>query len=55
MIIPRHHCFVLGENRNNSHDIRHFGPILLATIIGRADYIYWLTRDFSRFGSLNSD
>lgn len=50
--VPPHHCFVLGDNRGNSHDSRHFGPIPLATIIGRADYIYWPAKDCSRFGRL---
>lgn len=50
--VPKHHCFVLGDNRNNSHDSRHFGPILLATIKGRADYLYWPAKDWSRFGKL---
>jgi signal peptidase I len=51
--VPKHHCFVLGDNRNLSIDSKNFGPVLLATIIGRADYIYWPARDFSRFGSLS--
>ena len=50
--IPEHHCFVLGDNRNNSRDSRHFGPIPLATIKGRADYIYWPTKDLSHFGKI---
>lgn len=50
--VPEHHCFVLGDNRNNSIDSRQFGPIPLATIIGRADYIYWPARDWSRFGKI---
>jgi len=50
--IPPHHCFVLGDNRDNSHDSRHIGPIPLATIIGRADYLYCPAKDWSRFGPL---
>ncbi|MHC4557784.1 MAG: signal peptidase I [Planctomycetota bacterium] len=53
--VPRHHCFVLGDNRNNSYDSRHFGAIPLATIIGRADFLYWPAKDSSRFGSFNFD
>jgi len=53
--VPQHHCFVLGDNRSNSRDSRHFGPIPLATIVGRADYLYWPAKDWSRFGRLGAD
>jgi len=51
--VPEHHCFVLGDNRNLSRDSRHFGPVLLATIKGRADYLYCPAKDWSRFGRIN--
>jgi signal peptidase I len=50
--VPEHYCFVLGDNRNNSRDSRQFGPVPLATIIGRADYIYWPAKDWSHFGKI---
>ncbi len=50
--VPMYHCFVLGDNRNLSHDSRHFGPVPLATIKGRAEYLYWPAAGWSRFGSL---
>jgi len=53
--VPEHHCFVLGDNRNNSRDSRHFGPVPLATVKGRADYLYFPAKDWSRFGRLGTD
>lgn len=52
MTVPQHHCFVLGDNRNLSRDSRHFGPVPLATVKGRAEYLYWPATGWSRFGSL---
>ncbi|KPL23077.1 MAG: hypothetical protein AMJ75_06760 [Phycisphaerae bacterium SM1_79] len=52
MTVPKHHCFVLGDNRNLSYDSRNFGPVLLATIKGRADYLYFPAKDWSRFGKI---
>jgi len=48
--VPKHHCFVLGDNRNNAKDSRQFGPVPFAGIIGRVDYIYFPAEDWSRFG-----
>ena len=39
--IPNGHCFALGDNRNYSWDSRHYGPIPLATVVGRAEFIYF--------------
>jgi signal peptidase I len=47
--VPKHHCFVLGDNRNHSRDSRKFGPVPLATLKGRADYIYFPAKDWFRF------
>jgi len=48
--VPHGTCFVLGDNRSHSKDSRHFGPIPLADVKGRVDYIYWPTLNWSRFG-----
>jgi signal peptidase I len=50
--VPEHYCFVLGDNRNLSRDSREFGPVHLGLIKGRADYIYFPSRDWSRFGRI---
>ena len=52
MAVPPHHCFVLGDNRNLSYDSRHFGPVLLATVKGRAEYLYWPVEGWTRFATL---
>lgn len=51
--IPRGHYFLLGDNRNRSFDSREFGPVPLANIIGRADFIYWPAQDWSRLGRIS--
>jgi signal peptidase I len=48
--VPKHHCFVLGDNRNRSLDSFNFGSVPLATIKGRIEYLYWPAKDWSRFG-----
>ncbi len=50
--VPHGHCFVLGDNRANSRDSRHFGPVPLADVKGRVDYIYWPALKWSRFGKI---
>jgi signal peptidase I len=52
MIVPKNHCFVLGDNRNLSGDSRHFGPVPLATVKGRAEYLYWPAKGWSRIGEM---
>jgi len=54
MKVPEYHCFVLGDNRNLSIDSRHFGPVQLGTIKGRADYLYFPAKDWSRFGRIQN-
>ncbi|MFH1155682.1 MAG: signal peptidase I [Pseudomonadota bacterium] len=48
--IPHGFCFVLGDNRHGSKDSRHFGPVPLADIKGRVDFIYFPAGTWSRFG-----
>ena len=52
LTITGRQCFVLGDNRNFSRDSRHTGPIPLATVEGKASYLYFPAADFSRFGPI---
>lgn len=47
--VPPGHFFAMGDNRNNSHDSRFFGPVPSNRLVGKAEAVFW---PLSRVGLL---
>lgn len=43
--VPEGKIWVMGDNRTNSQDSRHFGAIKLSSVTGKAVFIYWPLND----------
>jgi signal peptidase I len=42
--VPQGRVFPLGDNRDNSHDGRAFGPVRVSKVLGRGALIFWPLR-----------
>lgn len=50
-VVPAGHVWVLGDDRENSMDSRHEGPLPVSAIVGKPFAIYW-SADAARLGAL---
>lgn len=41
LVVPEGHVFVMGDNRDHSHDSRFWGTVPIDDILGKAFILYW--------------
>lgn len=47
--VKERHILPLGDNRDNSHDGRYFGPVDMSSVIGRGVFRFWPISEFRVF------
>ena len=48
LVVPVGTVYVLGDNRTNSRDSRHFGPVPVERVVGKAVVSFWPPKDAGR-------